>query len=134
MLRNLLSGLAFLACTAALSGCSTPPPAASDAKPALPPGLIDIADTPGLPRNEAFQPVLPSRPAAEYPGADAARENARNAATEGMPAGKIAGGPKEELTIRPVEEPRGNTPLPPPPPPDERAKPVLDSRALRDLK
>ena len=134
MPRHLLAGFALLACGAALSACKTPPPVAASHPGALPPGLIDIADTPGLPRNEAYQPERPPKPAAILPGAEAARDEARDTATAGMPPGKVAGGTKEPLALRPVEEVEGKTPLPPPPPPDERAKPVLKSRALDGLK
>lgn len=134
MVRKLLPGFALLACMAAICGCRPCPPPVHDDMHAVPKGLIDIADTPGIARNEAFQPVQPPRPAVDYPGPDAALEKARDDATQGMPPGKVAGGAKKELTIRPVEEPTDKLPLPPPQPVVEPAKPVLKSRALNDLK
>jgi hypothetical protein len=134
MRGNFLAGLALAALGAAFSGCNTPPPVASSHPGALPPGLIDISDTPGLPRNEAFEPDRPPKPAPTLPGTEVARDEARDAATAGMPPGKVAGGTKEALTLRPVEVIEGKTPLPPPPPDDERAKPVLKSRALDGVK
>ncbi len=133
MVRNLLPGLALVACIAAVCGCHPCPPPVQTGMASVPKGLIDIADTPGIARNEAFQPVEAPRPAVDYPGPDAALEKARDNATEGMPPGKVAAGAKKELTLRPVEEPKDKLPLPPPQPVVEPTKPVLKSRALKDL-
>ncbi len=129
MLRRFAAGLLLPTLLVALSAC-TAPVAMEDAAPRM----MDIAQTPGLPRHDALQPDAAPRPIVNYPGADAAREEARDAATAGMPPGRLAGGSREGLTLRPAEEVQGRTPLPPPPPAEEPAKPVLTSPALRDLK